>query len=81
MKIENEKLRKVIFQLSSYSLFNWSPGIEFEMVIENKHGPKVIKLLSCSAQLRVKFIMLLNVKMPTIVGILTFISRINYRLW
>ena len=43
--------------------------------------PKVIKLFSCSAQLRLKFILLINVKMPTIVGILTFMSRINYRLW
>ena len=46
-----------------------------------KTGPEVIKLFSCSAQLRLKFILLINVKMPTIVGILTFISRINYRLW
>ena len=44
-------------------------------------GPEVIKLFSCSAQLRLKFILLINVKMPTIVGILTFISRINYRIW
>ena len=44
-------------------------------------GPEVIKLFSCSAQLRLKFILLINVKMPTIVGILTFISRRNYRLW
>ena len=43
-------------------------------------GPEVIKLFSCSAQLRLKFILLINVKMPTIVGILTFISKINYRL-
>ena len=41
------------------------------------HGPEVIKLFSCSTQLSMKFIMLINVKMPTIVGILTFISRIN----
>ena len=27
-----------------------------------------------------KFILLINVKMPTIVGILTFISKINYWL-
>ena len=40
-------------------------------------GPKVIKLYSCSTQLSTKFIMLINVKMPTIVGTLTFISRIN----
>ena len=42
-------------------------------------GPEVIKLFSCSAQLRLKFILLINVKMPTIVGILTFMSRINYQ--
>ena len=28
-----------------------------------------------------KLILLINVKMPTFVGILTFISRTNYRLW
>ena len=39
--------------------------------------PKVIKLFSCSIQLSTKFIMLIHVKMPTIVGILTFISMIN----
>ena len=32
---------------------------------------------SCSTQLSMKFILLMNVKMPTIVGILTFISMIN----
>ena len=36
-------------------------------------GREVIKLYSCSTQL----IMLINVKMPTIVGILTLISMIN----
>ena len=40
-------------------------------------GPEVIKLFSCSTQLSAKFILLINVKMPTIVGILTFISMIN----
>ena len=44
-------------------------------------GPEVIKLSSSSAQLRLKFILLIIVKMPTIVGILTFISRINYMYW
>ena len=38
--------------------------------------PEVVKLFSCSTQLSTKFILLINVKMPTIVGILTFISRI-----
>ena len=32
-------------------------------------GPKVIKCFSCSTQLSMKFIPLINVKMPTIVGI------------
>ena len=42
-----------------------------------KPGPEVIKLFSCSTQLSTEFILLINVKMPTIVGILTFISMIN----
>ena len=41
------------------------------------HSPEVIKLFSCSPQLSTKFILLINVKMSTIVGILTFISMIN----
>ena len=37
----------------------------------------VIKLFSYPTQLSTKFIVLINVKMQTIVGILTFISMIN----
>ena len=40
-------------------------------------GLEVIKLSSISTQLSMKFIMLINVKIPTIVGILTFISMMN----
>ena len=40
-------------------------------------GPEVIKLFSYSTQLSMKFILLINVKMPTIVSILTFINMIN----
>ena len=39
--------------------------------------PKVIKKSSCFTQPSMKFILLINIKMPTTVGILTFISRIN----
>ena len=39
--------------------------------------PEFIKLFSCSTQLSTKFILLINVKMSTVVGILTFISIIN----
>ena len=43
-------------------------------------GPEVIKLISYSTELSTKFILLINVKMPTIVGILTLISMINTAL-
>ena len=41
--------------------------------------PEVIKLFPCSTQLSMKYtcILLINVKMPSIVGILTFINMIN----
>ena len=42
-----------------------------------KPGPKFIKPFSCSTKLRMNFVMLIHVKRPTIVGILTFISMIN----
>ena len=44
---------------------------------EERAGPEVIKLFSYSTQLSTKFSLLINVKMQTIVGILTFISMIN----
>ena len=40
-------------------------------------GVEVIKLFSFSTQLSMKIFLLINVKMPTIVGILTFMSRKN----
>ena len=40
-------------------------------------GPEVIKLFPCSTQLSMKFFLLINVKMPTIVGSLTFMSWRN----
>ena len=45
--------------------------------LPDKSGLEVIKLFSRSTQLSTKFILLINVKMPTIVGILTFKSMIN----
>ena len=44
---------------------------------EERASIEVIKLFSCSTQLGSKCIMLINVKMPTIVGIFTFINMIN----
>ena len=40
-------------------------------------GPEFIKKNSCSTQLSRKFFLLINVKMPTIVGISTFMSKKN----
>ena len=41
---------------------------------------EVIKLFSYSTQLSIKFFLLINIKMPTIVGILIFISGTNFML-
>ena len=45
------------------------------IAVECNSGPKVIKLFSCLTQLSMKFSLLINMKMPTIVGIFIFISR------
>ena len=39
------------------------------------------KLFSCSTQLSMKFILLIDVKLPTNVRIVTFISMINRRFY
>ena len=39
--------------------------------------PLVYNKLACSTQMSMKFFLLINVKMPTIVGISTFLSRKN----
>ena len=44
------------------------------VILPVKTSVELIKLLSCSAQLTLKIILLINVKMLTNVGILTFIS-------
>ena len=44
---------------------------------ERISGPEVIKPFSCSTHLSKTFFLLINVKMPTSVGILTFLSREN----
>ena len=40
--------------------------------------PEVIKVFSYLTQVRMELFLLINIKMPTIVGILMFISRKNY---
>ena len=48
-----------------------------KLSLKGQTGLEVIKLFSCSTQLNMKFFLLINVKMLTIVGILTFINRKN----
>ena len=43
-------------------------------------GPEVIRLCSCSTPLSMKFFLLIDVKMPTVVAILTFMSGKNNTL-
>ena len=50
---------------------------ESEDSYETLPGPKGIKLFSCSTQLSMKIFLLINVKMPTTVGILTCMNRKN----
>ena len=55
----------------------YSVSAQIELTQRIKPGPEVIKLFSCSTQLSMKFFPLINVKMPTIVGILTCMSGKN----
>ena len=45
--------------------------------LQESFGPEVIEETSCSTQLSMKFFLLINVKLPTIVGILTLMNREN----
>ena len=59
-------------------------GLTYIWVYRSLHGLMVAKYkLGCVGLilvLRLKFILLINVKMPTLAGILTFISSIDYCL-
>ena len=61
------------------------PGFYFPAEIAGRNsrdlpGLMVIKLFSCSTQLCMKLPLLVNMKMPTIVGIFIFISRETFML-
>ena len=68
-------LRHFLVIVNCFKTMNSLPIFQSNLAIYS--GPQVIKLFPCSTQLGTKFILLINVKMPTIVGILTFISMIN----
>ena len=50
--------------------------MKFQLLLKTKMQQNAD--FSCFQTLRCCIIMLINVKMPTIVGILTFMSRINF---
>ena len=64
------------WQSSSIGIF-FTITIQVSEMLQIQPGPQVIKLFSYSTQLSRNFIWLINDKMPTIVGILTFISKIT----
>ena len=57
--------------------FHQPHEVNMEVPGKGKYCPEIIKLFSCSTQLSMKFFLRINVKMPTIVGILIFMSRKN----
>ena len=66
---------QIMFFFLPTSVICWKP---LQIIwTQIRPGLEVIKLFSCSTQLSTKFILLISVKMPTIVGILTYISMIN----
>ena len=69
-----------IFRLRGYKTFSFSTQLstKFQLLIKLKYR-QIKKFLALSLS-GVVFIMLLNVKMPTFVVILTFISWINFTL-
>ena len=70
---------KVKFTNKDYVTSYYHPHYNGAIECSNKatyQGPRY-KHFPCLTQLSTKFILLINVKMPTIVGILLFISMIN----
>ena len=65
-----------------YKTFFMLNSTEHEISTARNNNENTDKEVSCFKSLRccIIFIMLINVKMQTLVGILTFMSRINFML-
>ena len=71
-----ERIWQYIYSKDQLQTFSEEVYIkESETQICKRHDPEVIKLFSCSTQLKLKFFLLINVKMPTIVGIFSSTAR------
>ena len=77
-------ISSLLFLLFGYFIFHvWDEAIfiilamtkPFNMIFLTQ--PEVIKLFSFTPQLSIKFFLLINVKIPTIVGIITFEPRLD----
>ena len=82
MKRENRNFA-VLCKISFHLLFCNQRSLTFKCKLASTDGdsfgstgPEVKQKTSCSTQLRMIFL-LINVKMPTVVGIFTFMSRKN----
>ena len=80
-----EKLFEVFLEVGKPAAENEGNSIVTQIIIEidvhehvmQRSGPEAIELFSCSFQLSMKFFLPINVKMPTVVGILTFMNSKN----
>ena len=66
-----KQFMKILF--NKISVFNSSMAVSLNSIAWSQGYTTFL----CSTQLSTKFILLINVKMPTVVGILTFISMIS----
>ena len=83
--IISRKIRKKTFDVKGIVLFvMFSSGccfvMSFRVIQLVDPGPEVMKLFSCSTQMSIKYSLLQNMKMPTMVGIFIFISGEIFRL-
>ena len=76
-KVSNEYLHLMISWRNKSAINLDTPIWSAVMLKHLRHRPgsRVVKLLSCSAHLSMKFSLLINMKMPTFVGIFIFIIR------
>ena len=72
MYLDAYRLHTIIYKRKRIEVWKKNIAIHFQ-----DQALRLLKLFAYSSQLSMKLVMLINVKMPTIVGILTFISMIN----
>ena len=74
----SQVMRKTVFGISIQVYGSNQPHYLLKSTLNP--GLEARKLFSCSTLLNMRFNLLTNVKMPTVLGIVTFISRINDQL-